>query len=400
VSDRFRFEPHDYLVGVSQGRASQPGAAVAAARAGLSRIKTLNRIWRLTRETVSICVHYRVTGLAAEAGFFALLSLPPLILGLFGGVGYFGKALGRDNVQALTDKVTDLASKVLTESTVQDTIVPTLNDVFKNGRADLISIGFLLSLWSGSRVLNVIVDTISIMYGQSGLRGIVRTRILSFSLYVASLLVGVVVFPLVVLGPELLREILSGHVEWLLWLYWPVVVVVTVASLSSLYWISTPRRSSWLRNVPGAALALIIWIGASVVLRWVLGESVGPRSTSIYGPLAAPIVVLIWLYFLAIAVLIGAALNAATRKLWPAKDRPRRRFRTGGGMIAQPSAGSGTETATSTPGAAAPRPLTPLPSPVLEPAPEPAKPAPNGARERPAAADQPPPAPPVRPKSR
>jgi membrane protein len=400
VSDRCRFGSHDYLVGVSEGRAAQPGAAVPARRRGLSRIKTLNRLWRLSRETVSICLLYRVTGLAAEAGFFALLSLPPLILGLFGGVGYFGKAMGRNNVQALTDKVTDLASKVLTESTVQDTIVPTLNDVFKNGRADLISIGFLLSLWSGSRVLNVIVDTISIMYGQSGVRGIVRTRVLSFSLYVASLVVGVVVFPLVVLGPDLLRQILSGHVEWLLWLYWPVVVIVTVASLCSLYWISTPRRSSWLRNVPGAALALVIWIGASVVLRWELGESVGPRSTSIYGPLAAPIVVLIWLYFLAIAVLIGAALNAATRKLWPAKDRPRRRFRTGGGMIAQPAASSESETGTSPLAAAGARPLTPLPPQVLDTAPESTKPVQNGARERAAAAEPATAAPPVRPKSR
>jgi membrane protein len=370
----------DYRVGVSEGKVSQPRATMAALWTGLSRVKTLNRLWRLTRETVSTCLHYRVTGLAAEAGFFALLSLPPLILGLFGGVGYFGKALGRDNVQALTDKVTDLASKVLTESTVRDTIVPTLNDVFKNGRADLISIGFLLSLWSGSRVLNVIVDTISIMYGQSGIRGIVRTRVLSFSLYVASLLVGVVVFPLVVLGPELLREILSGHVEWLLWLYWPVVIVVTVASLSSLYWISTPRRSSWLRNVPGAALALVIWIGASVVLRWVLGESVGPRSTSIYGPLAAPIVVLIWLYFLAIAVLIGAALNAATRKLWPAKDEPRRRFRTRGGMVGQPLAGPEPETLAGVPTGGS-RPLTPLPPHVLHPSPQPPVHAPNGAHE-------------------
>ena len=59
-------------------------------------------------------MRYRVTGLASEAGFFALLSLPPLILGLFGGVGYVGQAVGRDNVQALQDKITDLASKVLT----------------------------------------------------------------------------------------------------------------------------------------------------------------------------------------------------------------------------------------------------------------------------------------------
>ena len=44
-------------------------------------------------------------------------------------------------------------------------------------------------------------------------------------------------------------------------------------------------------------------------------------GTSIYGPLSAPIVVLIWLYAVAIAVLIGAGLNAATRVLWPVAVR-------------------------------------------------------------------------------
>jgi membrane protein len=52
------------------------------------------------------------------------------------------------------------------------------------------------------------------------------------------------------------------------------------------------------------------------VLRWVLVETAG-GSTSIYGPLAAPIAVLLWLYILSIAVLIGAALNAAFDQIWP-----------------------------------------------------------------------------------
>jgi membrane protein len=43
-------------------------------------------------------------------------------------------------------------------------------------------------------------------------------------------------------------------------------------------------------------------------------------GASIYGPLAAPIVLLIWLYVLAIAVLIGAALNAAVESLWPVRE--------------------------------------------------------------------------------
>jgi len=66
---------------------------------------------------------------------------------------------------------------------------------------------------------------------------------------------------------------------------------------------------------------VLLWVGSSFVLRVTLNASIG--GTSIYGPLAAPIVVLIWLYFLAIAVLIGAAVNAASRTLWPVVERSR-----------------------------------------------------------------------------
>ncbi len=81
---------------------------------------------------------------------------------------------------------------------------------------------------------------------------------------------------------------------------------------------STPRRSPWLRDVPGAVLTLVIWVLASFFVRGTIAASLG--GTSIYGPLSAPIVVLIWLYALAIAVLIGAAFNASIRELWPAEE--------------------------------------------------------------------------------
>jgi membrane protein len=44
------------------------------------------------------------------------------------------------------------------------------------------------------------------------------------------------------------------------------------------------------------------------------------ESKSIYGPLAAPIAVLVWLYLLAIVVLIGAAVNAAFDTVFPQKS--------------------------------------------------------------------------------
>lgn len=290
----------------------------SALKGVLSHIPGALPLARLTAETVRVCLRYRVTGLASEAGFFALLSLPPLVLGLFGGVGYVGKWVGQETVNDVTKQIVDYAGNFLTPQIIQDLLLPTVNDVLQQGRFDLISVGFVLSVWSGSRALNVLVDTISIMYGQSGRRGIVRTRILSLSLYFVGLLVGIIVIPLVLVGPAIVTQILPDRLSLLASLYWPVVSILVVVSLTGLFHIATPRRSPFHRDLPGALLTLVAWAIASYAVRGVISASLG--GTSIYGPLSAPIVLLIWLYFIAIAVLIGAALNAAIRNLWPHPD--------------------------------------------------------------------------------
>ena len=257
-----------------------------------------------------------MTGLAAEAAFFAILSLPPLIFGLAGAIGFVATRFDVQTIANFRGDVLKLASRALTPDAVTTVIAPTLDDVLSGGRFEVISIGFVLALWSGSRALNVLVDTITIMYGLGGRRGIVRTRALSFSLYLVFLLAGVVLLPLVLAGPSLVDKILPVRMALLASLYWPIVLVGSVCILATLYHLSLPVRSHWRGELPGAALTLAMWIGGSALLRLTLGLSTG-RSSSIYGPLAAPIAVLIWLYVISIATLIGAAFNAAVDKVWP-----------------------------------------------------------------------------------
>jgi membrane protein len=292
----------------------------------LGRRRPLRLLWTLTVRTVEVCLRYRVTGLAAEAGFFALLSLPPLVLGLAASAAWVGSGLGTDTALQLKNGIRDYLTPFLTDDVVNAVIIPTLEDALDRPRYDLISIGFLLSLWSGSRALNVYLDTISIMYGLGGHRSIVRTRALSFGIYLLTMVMGAVTLPLVLVGPTLLGRALPDALDPLLNLYWPVVTLLGVALLATLYHVSVPLRTAWLRDLPGALLALVIWVLASALLRAVLGFAVPGEGSdtaglSIYGPLTTPIVVLVWLYLLAVAVLIGAALNAVVDELWPQGER-------------------------------------------------------------------------------
>lgn len=290
-------------------------------RRELSRVPGLLAIVRLAAGTFRVCIRNRVTGLAAEAGFFALLSLPPLIFGLLGAVGYLGRWLGPGTVGQVTANIEHYASGFLTEQSLRDVIMPTINSALSAGRPDVISVGFLLSLWSGSRAVNVMLDTVSIMYGHGGHRSIVGARLLSLSLYFAGLFFGAIVVPLIVIGPDILSGWLPTGLRFLMVLYWPLVGGMTILTLATFFHIATPGRLPWLRHLPGATLTLAIWVIASMLLRWFLGRSVGDHSASIYGPLAAAIVVMTWLYFLGIAVLIGAAMNADSVRLWTAPER-------------------------------------------------------------------------------
>jgi membrane protein len=290
-----------------------------------SRLRSLSwetirsALWRLVVSTVGTCMRNRVTGLAAEAAFFAVLSLPPLIFALAGSIGYVFAQFSDSQIDEVRETVISLASQALTPQTVDSIIKPTLNSVLDGGRYDVISIGFVLALWSGSRALNVFVDTITIMYGLGGQRGIVSTRALSFVLYVLGMITGVITIPLVVAGPTLVRKWLPEQVSVLNSLYWPTVLVLGICFLATLYHVSVPVRTAWRYNLPGAVFTMFCWVFGSALLRWVLvGTAKG--STSIYGPLATPIAVLLWLYLLSIAVLIGAALNAAFDQIWPQKE--------------------------------------------------------------------------------
>ena len=290
-------------------------------------IRARDTTWRIVVSTVGSSMRYRVTGLAAEAAFFTVLSVPPLIFALAGAIGYVTQSFSPDQVEHVRTAILDLASRFLTDSAVDRVIQPTIDDVLRGGRFDVISVGFVLALWSGSRAMHVFVDTITIMHGLGGHRGIVKTRALSFCLYLLAIVTGIVALPLVVAGPTLVHLWLPDQLDFLVSFYWPTVLVVSICFLATLYHVSIPVRTKWRINLPGATFALGVWLLGSFLLREFLTVTAAD-SRSIYGPLAAPIAVLLWLYILSIAVLVGAALNAAFDTVFPQKNTQRARRET------------------------------------------------------------------------
>jgi membrane protein len=293
-----------------------PSGRLHRARALYRNVSKRRTAWLLFKDTVNSCIEYRILGLAAEAAFFTLLSVPPLLLSMIGLLGYVDDWTGANTIASLQTNLLEASRTVLSDKGVAQIAQPILDDVTKGGRPDVISIGFLFALWSGSRAVNVFIDTITVMYGLDGVRGIVKTRLMAFLLFIVALLIGSVALPLMVAGPDAVVDIVPWSTTVVQALYWPVVMVLSIVFLTTLYHVSVPVRSPWVEDVPGSLVALGMWVLGSFLLRIYLTNAV--EGPTIYGSLAAPVAVLLWIGVSAFAVLVGAAVNAAIDRVWPA----------------------------------------------------------------------------------
>ncbi len=265
---------------------------------------------------------------SAAAAFWQTLSLPPLLLGLFGVLSYVGDLYGPDTIDAVQRQVVELAGPVFSREAVDQIIAPTVADVLSTARAEVISIGFVISLWSGSSAMSSFVDAITRAHEQYLLRNPLWQRTLAILLYVVGLVTGVVALPIVALGPVLparfLPESWQPAVRPVLdvALSPPVIGLVLVLALTTLYKVSLPLKPPWWRGLPGALLAAVVFLAGATGLRWYLDWLTGTGYT--YGALAAPIAFLLGTFFIGLAIVLGAHLNASIQALWPVPLRDRR----------------------------------------------------------------------------
>ena len=266
----------------------------------------------------------RVLGLSAEAAFWQLLSLPSLFLALVATLGYVSRWFGVGTPQRIERRVETTMSDAFSAQVVDQVIHPMLHEVLFDGRADVISIGFILALWAGSSATATFVNTITIAYDMRDLRGPLRSRLLALWLFLGSVLSGVIVLPLLVLGPGLLtdtfpKDLRHAANEVISAAYYPTVVIMLLLGLTTLYHLAPPRRLPWHRGVPGAVIAIAIFLAGSEALRAYIHFILDHNHA--YGTLASPIAALLFFFLLALGVLYGAEFNAAIEQVSPTKAR-------------------------------------------------------------------------------
>jgi membrane protein len=303
---------------MTSDEASGPASTRPGPRSGVGRVvvRTLSRAWDL-----DIFSH------SAQAAFWQTLSLPPLFLALLGSMGYVGGWFGTATVVVVEDKIIGFSRRVFTPEVVDQIIAPTAGSILSYGRADVVSVGFVIALWAGSSAVASIVDSVTDAHGQKLVRHPVWQRIFSLLIYLFALVVAVCTLPIIALGPDLLPQVLPvswrpGAASIIAGFYYPGTGLLLVLVLTALYKVALPRPLPWLRVLPGALLAMLVFIASTTGLRVYIAVLTSTGYT--YGALATPIAFLLFAFLLGLSIVLGAHLNNAVEEVWPSRFVPRR----------------------------------------------------------------------------
>jgi membrane protein len=174
----------------------------------------------------------------------------------------------------------------------------------------------LITIWTASGGIISWMDGFRRAYHLPKTWGLVKERLIAISLVLMAGLPLTFATILVAFGNRIETRILfySGHdfgrFVFLLWvaIRWTIAILTSIAVIQLIYHNAVPRTQPWHSVLPGATLATAMWLGATALFGWYLQRYAD--YSIIYGSLGVGIALLVWMYLISLAVLIGAEFNA------------------------------------------------------------------------------------------
>jgi membrane protein len=248
----------------------------------------------------------RILANAAGVVFYGLLAIFPAITALVSSYGLFA------DPSTISDNLRSLALLLPGDSftIVQDEITRV---VAKASSSLSLAFGFglLLAIWSANAGVKAVLDALNVAYEVEEKRGLIHLNLVSLAFTVAGLAAVLVMVGAVIGVPLALEHLgLDESARQLVQIgRWPVLGLALLAALLALYGFGPSRATPKLRwLIPGAVLAIVLWLIGSVLLSWYLSNFANYSAT--YGSLGAAIGLMTWMWLSAIIVLVGAELNS------------------------------------------------------------------------------------------
>jgi membrane protein len=272
------------------------------------------------RRTVSEFSEDNLSDSAAALTYYAVLSIFPALLALVSIVGLVGDPV------TITKVLTDIVGSIGPKSAV-DALKGPIQGVTKSGGTAgiLLIVGIAAALWTASGYVGAFIRASNVIYEVEEGRSFIKLRPLQMLVtLILVLLLALVLLAVVLTGPiagAVGAAVGLGSTVVTIWniAKWPVLFLVVVLMFAVLYYSAPNAKLRGLKSIlPGAALAVVVWLVASAAFAFYVANFGSYNKT--YGSLGAIIIFLVWLWLTNVAILLGAELNAERERSRQLRD--------------------------------------------------------------------------------
>ena len=267
----------------------------------------MNLSWsELMKRTARKTMSDDAQGLASQLAYYFFLALFPALLCFLAIASFFP-------LQNFTDDVLRVLGPFAPQEIL--TIVKQQMENIAEGRhGGLLTIGLLGAVWSSSSAMVAVTNAMNRAYDIEEGRPWWKVRVTAIALTVSLSVFIALAFALIVAGPEVADAVARtfGIGNLVVWgwkiLQWPVAFVLVMVGIGLIYYFAPDAEQSWVWITPGSFVAATLWLLGSLAFRLYTANVSNYVAT--YGAIGGVIVLLLWFYVSALAVLFGAELNA------------------------------------------------------------------------------------------
>jgi membrane protein len=274
--------------------------------------------WRdLVSRTIKESNADNALGLAAQLAYYFLFALVPAIVCVVALASFLPPETIQQTIEAL---------RRFAPGELIDIVRDQLTALANRTNEGVFTFGLLVALWSSSAAMVAITDALNRAYDIDEARPWWKVRLMAIALTVGVAIFVVAAFALLLMGPRLLNEVSRligfGPTFAFTWsiLRWPLAFALVAFGIGLIYYFGPDAEQDWEWITPGAVLATVLWLLASVGFKLYASRFGSYNET--YGSLGGVMIMMLWFYLTALAVLIGAEMNAEIEHASPHGKAP------------------------------------------------------------------------------
>lgn len=268
---------------------------------------------RSLKRTFKDFLRHDGTGLAAQLSYYLILAMFPLILVVFSLLGTFSSGETAQEMlgymqRVLPAQVYDLVSTYMSGILSGESEAP-----------GLLSVGLLGTLWAASGAFSALMKALNAAYEIEESRPFWKAKAIAVGMTVVLAAFVPLAVALLVVGTPVL-EAVSGYLGLgaaltlvLSALRYLLALALLAAAVSLVYYVAPDARQPARWITPGGLIGVLLWITSSVAFSFYVGNFGSYNET--YGSIGAVIVLLVYLFVSAVAILLGAELNATLARM-------------------------------------------------------------------------------------